>query len=125
MISVGSRIFTGSSPNSEKWLPGNTGIGSDNLKTYNHLRLAEALVGSGLLVVRIFFAERTWRVACTFFKELVEMRNVLKTRGIRYRRNTAVTQQQCARLADAVLVHKIGEGHSRMLFEIPAERWCT
>ena len=78
-----------------------------------------------ILVVRIFFAERAWRIACTFFKELVEMRNVLKTRGIRYRRNIAVTQQQCARLADAVLVHKISEGHPRMLFEIPAERWCT
>ena len=39
---------------------------------------------SGLLLARIFFAERTWRVACTFFKELVEMRNVLKTRGIRH-----------------------------------------
>lgn len=77
------------------------------------------------MLIRIFFAKRTWREACTVFKELIEMRNVLKARRVRYRSNTAITQQQCARLANAVLVHKIGEGHPRMLFEIPAECWCT
>jgi hypothetical protein len=34
----------------------------------------KALVRSELPDGRVFFAERTWRVACTFFKELVEMK---------------------------------------------------